>query len=283
MGRIMSMTGFATRTMAGGGSSYTCTVRSVNGRFLDLSFRLPEGFRHLEGQLREAVRRRLSRGKVDITITEEASVGGELTLNEELLRKLGGAARRISEAVGGASVDATALLAWPGMVVQPAGLGEGIVALLDSALEGLQEARAEEGARLRDFLLERLQVIERGLDQVREMLDSLTQGERDRLLQRLEALGAEAEPGRLEQEVALLAQRSDVREEHDRLRAHIASARGILEAGGVCGKRLDFLMQEFNREANTTASKSTSIELTRIAIEFKVAIEQMREQVQNLE
>ncbi len=287
MASIQSMTGYASAVAETSSNTCTLDLKSINGRFLELNFKLPDNLRHLEPIFRKSLQSRLNRGKVELLITQTASGTGGLNINHELLGKLTAAVQEIGTRVDHTTTDTVALLAWPGVIAgdpdAAARDDEIILRTFENAVTALVLARTSEGQRLRDSLLELLKSLEHGLNEVGAMLSDLISRERTRLTERLSDLKVECEPERLEQEVVLLAQKSDVREEYDRLRAHIQAVRDILSSGGLCGKRLDFMMQELNREANTMASKSSNLGLTRLAVEFKVLIEQMREQVQNLE
>lgn len=294
---IASMTGFARASGSAGPASYVWEVRSVNGRGLDVRLRLPAGFDALEPALREAAGKRLARGNVSATLTvkREASGGGmvdEAALEAFLARALALAAR----IPGAPPPCAEALLALPGVVRQApaedadetgqAALANAVAAAFGTALDDLAAARADEGARLAAVIGSLLERIETLVGAAWARADEQTAQHRARMETALAALLGEANPvapERLAQEIALLATKSDVREELDRLGAHIAAARALLAEVAPVGRRLDFLMQEFNREANTLCSKSASLALTAIGLDLKAAIEQLREQVQNIE
>ncbi|MBK1700260.1 YicC/YloC family endoribonuclease [Thiococcus pfennigii] len=287
---IKSMTAFSREVGTGEAGELVWEVRSVNHRFLEPSIRLPEDLRRLEPAVRERLGVRLQRGKVDCQLRYVARPGalGSLRVNHHLLAQLVAAADEVAQAVGTpATPHAYDLLRWPGVLEESqqdldAVMTEAL-ALLESTLDGLVAAREREGARLGELLRERCDHLDEQVALVRRRLPEVLAQARQRLLDRLAEVRAELDPSRLEQEMALLAQRLDVAEEMDRLAAHVAEVRDVLGRRGPLGRRLDFLMQELNREANTLGSKSADVETTRAAVEMKVLIEQMREQVQNLE
>jgi len=290
---IRSMTAFASAEIETPWGALAFELRSVNHRYLELSPRLPEELRALEPALRERIAAKLTRGKVDVNLRYRPSDAAavEVRLNEPLLDRLERTAAAISERFPNLATDLTGLLAWPGVLlreeVDQEGLRAAALELLDRALEDMHATRSREGERLGVFLRERLDGIERTVVDVRGWLPEIRTALRARLETRLADFKqpgqASLEPGRLEQELVLQISRMDVDEELDRLSAHIAEARRILALPDAVGRRLDFLMQEFNREANTLGSKSVDQRTTQAAVELKVLIEQMREQVQNIE
>ena len=286
---IRSMTAFATCERAVTGGQLACELRAVNHRFLELSVRAPEELRAAEGAMRERVAQRVSRGKVDLgfRLRTEVSTRSELSVNEGLLAQLSLLARKHHGQFPGMTVDFVDLLRYPGVVedAQPdaAGLQAAALSLLDETLVEFVAAREREGAKLAAVMRERVDGIERIAAQVREWLPEIRAGLRARLDTRLADLKLPLDPGRLEQEIVLNLQKMDVDEELDRLASHVAEARRVLALPEAVGRRLDFLMQEFNREANTLGSKSVDARTTQAAVELKVLIEQLREQVQNLE
>ncbi len=285
------MTAFARREARTGAGTLVWELRSVNHRYLDVSVRLPEELRALEPAVRERVGARLRRGKVDCALRfqPEAAVAAAVSLNRELAGRLADLARDAATLLGPESAPPGPfdLLRWPGVVrEEPADLGPvqaEALALLDAALDELEATRAREGARIEALLRERIAAMRPLVARARERRPQVIEAALGRWRERLRELGGEPEPGRLEQELALQAQRLDVAEELDRLEAHLDEAEAVLGRGEPVGRRLDFLMQELNREANTLAAKSADAETTRIAVELKVLIEQMREQVQNVE
>lgn len=287
-----SMTGFATREAETGAFRLLWELRSVNQRFLDLSIRLPEELRALEPRCREALAGRLRRGKIDCTLRLVASGVSEeeARLDTTVLARLEGWQTFVRQRFPDARPLAIGeILRWPGIIVEPredaASLERPVLALLDDAVAALQQARAREGARTAAFLIERTSAIESLLEGLRPRLDGLQERYRAKLDERLGRLKVEVAPERFEQEVALALQRIDVEEEIDRLLGHTQEVRRILDEHDEepIGRRLDFLVQELNREANTFASKVQDEELARLGVEVKVLVEQMREQVQNLE
>jgi uncharacterized protein (TIGR00255 family) len=287
---IRSMTAFATREESTPWGQLIWELRSVNHRYLELSLRLPDDLRALEPRLRERTAARISRGKIDINVRlrgAHAQASG-LVLNTALAQELNRLSRELAlhapELAPGTRIDA---LGWPGMIVAPeqdlAALHEVATASFEHALDDFIAGREREGSRLGGFLLERLAGVEAIVAQVKQWLPEIRSGLRARLDARLADLKLPLDPGRLEQELVLGLQKIDVDEELDRLSAHLAEARRILERPDPAGRRLDFLLQEFNREANTLASKSVDPRTSQAGVELKVLIEQLREQVQNIE
>jgi uncharacterized protein (TIGR00255 family) len=289
---IRSMTGFARTERDAPWGSVAWELRSVNHRYLEISTRLPEDLRVLETRFRQQVAARLKRGKVDCTLRVAWQAAGDrdLALDLDLAERIADAATRIRARVGDLVMPAAMdLLRWPGVVreqerdLEP--VAELAAELLARAVDELQDAREREGERLAAALAERCATVSELMGQVRDALPTIREGLRSRLRERLAGLDLETDPQRLEQELVIQLGKMDVDEEIDRLASHVAEVRRILAAGDdeANGRRLDFLMQEFNREANTLGSKSVDNETTRIAVELKVLIEQMREQVQNIE
>ena len=288
---IASMTGFARRETSGEWGTLVCELRSVNHRFLEAGLRLPDELRAAEGELRTRLTRQLRRGKVDCTITYRRAQGAGSALEvdpvalERVLAVVHIVARTLREPA--AAVNALDVLRWPGVLREDGGSGEQLLAaayaVFGATLEELIAARAREGARLRELLEQRCTALEALVVGVRARLPEVQARMRTRLNERLAELAATVDPERLEQELALLLQRLDVDEELERLAGHISEVRRVIGASEPAGRRLDFLMQELNREANTLSSKSQDLETTRSAVDMKVLIEQMREQVQNAE
>lgn len=288
---IRSMTGFASAERVFEFGRLTWELRSVNHRYLEIGFRLPEEFRSLEPEIRRALGKFLSRGKIDASLrftpSAEAS-SSNLVLNHKLLGRLYELHRETCEAGGlEQDPDAQALMRWSGVIEEqapdPQPMRQAALELVAEAAAGLQSSRTREGEQMDVAIRERLDTIEQIVAQVREWLPGIREGLKLKLLSRIEDLKQPLEPGRLEQEIAFLAQKIDVDEELDRLAAHVKEARLVLERDDPVGRRLDFLMQEFNRESNTLSSKSVDNRTTQASVELKVAIEQMREQVQNIE
>lgn len=288
---IRSMTGFAEAEQTTPWGTLAWELRSVNHRFLEVVPRLPEELRALDGVVRERIAARAARGKIDaiLRIKRERSDVSQLEINEPLAIALGQAMKRLAQHFPAnlQRVSLMDVLGWPGLLAEPeidsAALQSAALEALDRALDGFVATREREGARLRTLLEERLAGVERETATVRALLPDIRTGLRQRMEQRLADLKQPLEPGRLEQEIVLSLQKLDVDEELDRLAGHVEEARRTLDLREAVGRRLDFLMQEFNREANTLGSKSVDARATQAAVELKVLIEQMREQVQNIE
>ncbi len=285
---IRSMTAYANVEETTPLGWLACEVRAVNHRFLETGVRLPDELRALEPKLRERIAARLSRGKVDATLRYRApAAAADLLLDERTAAQLAQLAEALKARFPQMATDFAGLLDWPGLLVKPELDQEGLMGtalgLLERSLDEFVAGREREGTKLAVALGERLDGIERIVAEVRALLPDIGAALRGRLETRLAELRQSADPGRLEQELVLQLSRIDVDEELDRLAAHVAEARRVLALDEPVGRRLDFLMQEFNREANTLASKSADQRTTRAAVDLKVLIEQMREQVQNLE
>ena len=283
-----SMTGFATAEAVAKSYQLSWELRSVNHRFLDLSFRLPEEFRRLEPELRNQISKIVTRGKIDCTlkITVVGQAAERTRLDAEVLAALHQLQGEIlAQWPQARELSVADLLRWPGVVQEPEQewLAGPAKESFGTAVGALHAARKREGMRISQMLDQRLDAISDLLAAIKPLLAGSANRYRDKLLERLERVDVEADPGRLEQEVALVAQRLDVTEEADRLEGHIAEIGEVLKRDEPMGRRLDFLIQELNREANTLASKAQDEDLGRHAVELKVLIEQMREQVQNLE
>ncbi|MBV9344992.1 MAG: YicC family protein [Gammaproteobacteria bacterium] len=287
---ITSMTGFARREASGNWGTLVCELRSVNHRFLEVGFRLPDELRAAEGELRARLTRALRRGKVDCSVSYRRPAGGDgaLTLDGAALERLLSAIEIVRNALPEPPlVDALDVLRWPGVLREEGVGGEALLAAADTVfsatLAELSAARAREGERLRELLEQRCTALEALVQDVRARLPEVHARLRARLAERVGELTTSVDPERLEQEVAVLLQRLDVDEEIERLGGHITEVRRVIAGNEPAGRRLDFLMQELNREANTLSSKSQDLETTRTAVDMKVIIEQMREQVQNAE
>lgn len=283
------MTGFATSEVAIGAQKLIWEIRSVNHRFFDVAFRLPEEVRRLEVDLRALIGDRIKRGKVDCTLKlVSAEAGRPLAAVDAVevnrLRELERAVREISPEARELSVSD--ILRWPGVLGEQKAdvdLSGPVLESFALAVDSLLNARDREGARLAEILTEKLDAISGLMSGIDADLAAAAPRYRDRLLERLERLDIDANPERLEQELAIIVQRTDAVEEADRLKGHLTEIRRVLGQDGPIGRRLDFLIQELNREANTMASKVQDDELGRCAVDLKVLIEQMREQVQNIE
>ena len=264
-------------------------VRSVNQRFLETYFRLPEQFRALEPMLRERFRKRLQRGKVECALRFSANDAAvtKLTLNEALAKEVMHAADWVQSHGQSTGVNPLDILRWPGVIAAEEAdmdaIQADILAAFDDTLTQFIEARATEGDALKALIEQRLDGIEKEAAAVAEKMPAIVEWQREKIQSRFEEAKVELDPTRFEQEMVMLAQKIDVAEELDRLNAHVKETRNILKKGGACGRRLDFMMQEFNRESNTLGSKSINSEITQSAVELKVLIEQMREQIQNIE
>lgn len=284
---IFSMTGSANCIISSDIAALNIDITSINGRFLELNFKMPDSLRHLESKLREAFQKHLKRGKVDCYITLSHNLKSTLKVDKSALEQLSIAIKTIEKSIGGISTNSLEILNYPGIQVQDENvqskIDEFILNSLETAINKLVTARAHEGEKLKLAIQSRLESIEKELLPVEKALSELVSKEREKIKAKIAELSIEIDPNRIEQEVTPAAQKADVREEYDRLKAHIKEVRSILQTRGICGKRLDFMMQEFNREANTLASKASSLDITKVAVELKVLIEQMREQVQNIE
>jgi uncharacterized protein (TIGR00255 family) len=287
---IASMPGFARRETSGIWGTLVCELRSVNHRFLEAGFRLPDELRSAEGELRARLTRQLRRGKVDCTLSyrRPQGAGGSLEIDHAALERLLAAVQSVARSMPApAALSPFDVLRWPGVVREEAASGEELLgaayAVFGETLAELIATRAREGERLRELLEQRCTALASLLSGVRARLPEVQARARTRLKERVAELAANAEPERLEQELALLLQRLDIDEELERLEGHIAEVRRVIAGNEPAGRRLDFLMQELNREANTLSSKSQDLETTRSAVDMKVLIEQMREQVQNAE
>jgi uncharacterized protein (TIGR00255 family) len=287
---ILSMTGFAAVGTELPGVSLTVDLRSVNHRYLDLSIRLPDELRGQESALRERISAELRRGKVEcrISIARNAPGSASLAVSTERVEQVAKAAADVERhAPGAAPLTVAEILRWPGVLAEPTLAPERLAALVQEqvgrALAELAASRAREGAKIAGALEERCAAIEAQVARVAPRIPALHAAYLDKLGGRLREAGLDPDQERLKQELALFATKIDVAEEVERLATHVAEVRRVLKAGGSAGKRLDFLMQELHREANTLGSKSVDAELSQASLELKVLIEQMREQVQNVE
>lgn len=286
-----SMTGFARREAKLPWGTVIWEIRSVNHRYLEPGFRLPEDFREIEPALREQIRKTLQRGKVEVSLYVQLEQENEAELGVNLQRvvQLSKAAQQIHEQLGdkAAAINPLELLKWPGVIqkqeVDREAQQAAVLDLFQGALTSLVEHRTREGAELEQLIVQRLDAVSAQVVAVRARLPEILQAQREKLQQKIAALGVELDPERLEQEVVLLAQKADVAEELDRLDTHVIEVKRSLKQTDSLGRRLDFLMQELNREANTLSSKAIVSDTTQAAVELKVLIEQMREQIQNIE
>ena len=286
---IHSMTAFARIEIKGDWGNAIWEIRSVNQRFLETYFRLPEQFRSLEAVLRERFRKQLNRGKVECNLRFNANPAskGQLSLNKSLAEQLLQHANVIGEQVNNSSINPVDILRWPGvMETEEADMNAvqaELLAAFDQALNDFIQARASEGKNLAVMIEQRLDAIVVEADKVKAQMPSIIEWQHNRIKDKFNDANIELDSTRVEQELVLLAQKMDVEEELDRLASHVSETRKILKKGGAQGRRLDFMMQEFNREANTLGSKSINTDITASAIELKVLIEQMREQIANIE
>ncbi len=285
---IHSMTGYARKEFKGDWGTAVWEIRSVNQRYLETYLRLPEQLRGLEPILRERFRKHLERGKVECNLRFESQTNaGQLQVNEALAEQLIDSALWVIDRAGQGQLNPLDVLRWPGVMAAPEQdmdeLNTRLLAGFDEVLGLFIESRQSEGDKLKALIEQRLDGIQVEVTKVRALMPQILDWQRQRLVDRLAEAKLELESTRVEQEIILLAQRIDVAEELDRLGMHITETHKILKKGGACGRRLDFMMQEFNRESNTLGSKSINAETTQSAVELKVLIEQMREQIQNIE
>ena len=286
---IRSMTAFARQEHEADWGVLTWELRSVNHRYLEVSLRLPDELRSLETAVRERASRRLGRGKLDCNLRYKPTQRrAALALDAQALDQTLAACEQIrSQLPDAAAINPLDLLRWPGVIQEEsadlAPLAEAALTLFDQALNELVATRDREGEQIHEILRTRLDAMEPLVASARARLPEVLARIRDKLRLRVQELTANPDPDRLEQELAYLAQKMDVDEELDRLTGHIAEVRRVFKLAEPVGRRLDFLMQEFNREANTLGSKSADSETTKVSVELKVLIEQMREQVQNVE
>lgn len=284
-----SMTAFARQEHNGAYGTLTWEIRSVNHRYLEPHLRLPENLRSLEGQVRDILRKELSRGKVECSLKLlEAQQAGSTGINPGRTRQVIVMAEQIAAMLKQpANIDPLAVLQFPDVISSPEVDSESLQAdalqLFRTTLRQLKDSRAREGDELARLISERLDAIETETRTLSEAIPGMLEQQRQKILARCAELAVEIESQRLEQELVLLAQRSDVAEELDRLLTHVREVRHTLNNGGAIGRRLDFLMQELNREANTLGSKAIDVRTTQASVNLKVLIEQMREQIQNIE
>ena len=285
------MTGFARRERQGPWGTLACELRSVNHRYLELSLRLPDDLRSLEGDARQLLASTLKRGKVEagIYLRGTATANTTVEINRPLVEQLLRRAAEVSALAGAASAPMNPLdiLRWPGAIRDadrdPSPVLAETISLLRETISDLNDARAREGGRLRELLRQRCELLAQQVAAVRTRLPEVSARLRAKVGERVAQLGVQVDAERLEQELVLIAYKMDVQEELDRLGSHIDETLQALDSKEPAGRRLDFLMQELNREANTLSSKSQDMETTRAAVDIKVLIEQMREQVQNVE
>ena len=285
---IRSMTAFASGERSTEWGTLGCELRAVNHRFLEVGVRLPDELRASESALRERIAAKLSRGKLDLAMRlRTATSSDRLQVDDATVERLGDLARRMDGRFPGLRVDFAQLLQLPGVLqshaVDPEALQAAASSLLDAVLDEFVAAREREGAKLAAGITERADAIANIAGEVRTLVPLIRAGQRQKLETRLAELGSSLDPGRLEQELVIWLQKLDVDEELDRLDSHLDELRRVLKHKEPVGRRLDFLLQEFNREANTLGSKSVDVRSTNAAVELKVLIDQIREQIQNIE
>jgi uncharacterized protein (TIGR00255 family) len=287
---IKSMTAFASSEAEIGALTLNCELRSVNHRYLDISLKLPDRLRFAEADIRAAIAAKISRGKVECTLTgkKQSKDSQSVFVNREAVAALLAAARQIEEQMTAPlSFSALDVLAFPGIQQEPeldrSELGRGIAVLMDQTLQQLLEVREREGRQLQSLIQDRCNKMQAHADAAKQRIPEVLQALRNKLKERITELVAQPDYDRLEQELAFLTQKLDIDEELDRLETHIKEVLRVIAQNEPVGRRLDFLMQEMNREANTLGSKSADKEITKISIELKVLIEQIREQIQNIE
>jgi len=287
---IRSMTGFARCERPGPWGTLTCELRTVNHRYLEVSLRLPDELKVLDNDIRQLINSALRRGKVDanLYLKSESTTAPTFEINQELVSHLVNKLREVSQTVGTtAPINAVDLLRWPGVIregerdLQP--VLAAAMELAAEAVDELNNMRGREGARMRELIKQRCEAMQTTGKLVRTRLPEIAARIRTRVTERIAALGAMPDNDRLEQELVMFAHKMDVDEELDRLESHLTEIASIIDSKEPAGRRLDFLMQELNREANTLSSKSQDVETTRASVDLKVLIEQMREQVQNIE
>ena len=287
---IRSMTGFARRERQEPWGTLVCELRTVNHRYLEISLRLPDDLKALDNDIRQTITAALRRGKIDANLYLKSASGStqSLEIDTAVLDTL---VARLEEVRGrvpsSAEVNPVDLLRWPGVIREANVDNKPVLAaaldVLKEALRELNDTRYREGQRIRELLLNRCTTMRTQVQNVRERLPEISQRLRERIVERISQLGVTPDPERLEQELVLYAHKMDVDEEMDRLTGHLDEVTSVLDSSEPAGRRLDFLMQELNREANTLSSKSQDVETTRAAVDMKVMIEQMREQIQNVE
>lgn len=286
---IHSMTAFGRDQSQSPGGSLTWELRTVNHRYLDISLWLPEDLRQIETDVRKRIAKNLGRGKVDAVLKFQRDAGtAKIDVDSTMVDRLITAAAKIQKQAGDIPPISTAeILQWPGVMksseLDVSSLVADALVGLERALTELVQTRSREGADLADHIEQRLTTADKIVAEVKSIMPEVRQAYHDRLHERLGEIQQELDPGRLEQEMVIFTNKSDIAEEVDRLATHIGEVRRIIAKGGAVGRRLDFLMQEFNREANTIGSKANDIRTTSASVELKVLIEQMREQVQNIE
>lgn len=286
---LSSMTAFSRSSDESQQGVLIWELRSVNHRFLEVSIRLPETLRYLEQEVRAVIQKSFKRGKIEVALQYKPGdeAADAIVLNEPLLKRLADVEQQMAARFSGVTTSLVEMLRWPGVLTKSQSyievVGEKALSSLEEAVLTLKETRCREGQSLYECLTEHAKAILQEVESVAERMPEVLANERQKVLDRLETLVLTVEQDRLEQEMVWLAQKADIAEECHRIKTHVSEVERVLNEGGVVGRRLDFLMQELNREANTIASKSIDVKTTQSAVEMKVLIEQMREQVQNVE
>ena len=287
---IRSMTGFARQECHGEWGTLVCEIRTVNHRFLEISLRLPEELRPLDSELRQVITQSLKRGKVDASLYLKSSNGGGALqeINVDLLNELNARLTTVRHTLQvDAPISALDILRWPGVLKEAERDASPLLIaaqdLVKQTLQELNDMRGREGSRIHELLEQRCAAIATQVSVVKNKLPEISARQRERMLARLSTLTTQVDQERIEQELVIFAHKMDVDEEMDRLTSHLVEIRSVIASNEPAGRRLDFLMQELNREANTLSSKSQDADTTRAAVEVKVIIEQMREQIQNVE
>ncbi|SPT69275.1 Domain of uncharacterised function (DUF1732) [Anaerobiospirillum thomasii] len=287
MPSVKSMTAFASVRQKAQFGTFGLDLKSVNNRYLEIYCKIPDNMRFLEAELRDKIRQRNLRGKFELIVTFQENDDLALCINDKALDEVISVINNISAKAQNISTSAVDVLNMPGVMQKSEDImsdtGSAILSAFDLLLNDFDESKKAEGSRLSSVILQKVEAIREQLVPIKSVLDSLVKIQREKLTEKIAQLKVDLDPERLEGEIALLAQKSDIAEEYDRLQSHLSAVEDILKRGGECGKRLDFMMQELNRESNTMASKASSLDITKTAVELKVLIEQMREQVQNLE
>ncbi|MFQ5469142.1 MAG: YicC/YloC family endoribonuclease [Gammaproteobacteria bacterium] len=287
---IRSMTAFARREIETGWGLLSLEIRTVNHRYCEVTLRLPEDMRVLEQKVRATIAKKIKRGKVDAIVRFHPVVNSDtgLEIDVNVARSVLDTINEIESMMENPSrVSSLDVLRWPGVINEASTnkdeMREKLVTLFDGSLEELVLQRCREGEKLREFVLQRCDLIDHEVDKVRQRMPEILVGQRKKIHDRLKEIQADLDIPRLEQEIAYIAQKIDIGEELDRITVHTDEVRNVLSQSEPIGRRLDFLMQELNREANTLGSKSIDTDTTKASVEMKVIIEQMREQVQNIE
>ncbi len=287
MNKIKSMTGFASIRKAYEKYNINLDLKSVNSRYLEVNIKLNDELKEFEAQIRNLIKAQINRGKIECIVSIYFHNDNALNINFDVLKPLITQLNQLTMQLNHSTVNVSDLLTLPNVLGNTNNFDEAfkqdLFTAVTEAITQLDAQRLTEGSNLQEQLLDKLTAIEKHLCYIKQNLDNLANNERTKLKEKIDKLALNLDEQRLEQEIVLLAQKADIAEEYDRLCSHIKSARQILTEGGLVGKKLDFLMQEFNRESNTIASKTSDINITQIAVEIKVLIEQMREQVQNIE